>query len=47
MVACEPAEVEELGFGLSPQVEAAVDRAVELVVETVRELQAEPAPTTR
>ena len=41
VVACEPADVEELGFGLSAQVYDAVYRAVELVVETVDELRAE------
>jgi hydrogenase maturation protease len=34
VIACEPAEVEELGWGLSDGVEQAVDRAVELVLET-------------
>jgi hydrogenase maturation protease len=38
VVACEPQEVGEVALGLSPPVAAAVDRAVELVVETVREL---------
>jgi hydrogenase maturation protease len=38
VVACEPAEVEELGFGLSPDVGSAVERAVKLVLETAREL---------
>ncbi len=41
VVACEPADVEDLGFGLSPAVQDAVERAVELVVETVTELRAE------
>jgi hydrogenase maturation protease len=40
VVACEPAEVGELGFGLSEQVQAAVERALDLVAETVGELQA-------
>ena len=40
VIACEPAEVEEMGWGLSEQVEEAVDRAVELVLETVDELLA-------
>jgi hydrogenase maturation protease len=40
VIACEPAEVGELGFGLSEQVQAAVDRALDLVAETVSELQA-------
>ena len=39
VIACEPAEVEELGFGLSEQVQAAVERALDLVAETVGELQ--------
>jgi hydrogenase maturation protease len=43
VVACEPAEVEEMGLGLSPGVATAVDGAVELVVETIGELQADEA----
>jgi hydrogenase maturation protease len=43
VIACEPAEVEEMGWGLSEHVSAAVERAVDLVVETVDELRAEPA----
>lgn len=39
VIACEPDDVEDLGFGLSPEVQAAVDRAVQLVVETVGELR--------
>lgn len=39
VIACEPAEVEELGFGLSAQVSEAVTKAVELVRETVQELR--------
>jgi hydrogenase maturation protease len=39
VVACEPDQVEEVSLGLSPRVEAAVDRAVDLVVETVEELR--------
>ena len=38
VIACEPAEVEEMGWGLSTQVGGAVDRAVQLVLETVDEL---------
>jgi hydrogenase maturation protease len=34
VIACEPADVEEMGFGLSPDVQSAVERAVDLVVET-------------
>ena len=40
VIACEPEDVTELGFGLSEQVQAAVDRAVELVDETIEELRA-------
>ena len=40
VIACEPAEVQEMGWGLSDQVSAAVDRAVQLVVDTVEELRA-------
>jgi hydrogenase maturation protease len=38
VVACEPATVEEMGFGLSKEVEEAVDRAVDLVLETAETL---------
>jgi hydrogenase maturation protease len=38
VIACEPAEVEEMGFGLSADVQAAVERAVELVLETAGQL---------
>ncbi len=41
VVACEPAVVEEHGLGMSPEVEAAVERGVKLVQETVEELRAE------
>ena len=43
VVACEPAEVEEMGLGLSPEVEAAVGRAVDLVLDTIAELQTDAA----
>lgn len=39
VIACEPADVGDVGWGLSDQVAGAVDRAVELVVETVDELR--------
>jgi hydrogenase maturation protease len=39
VIACEPAEVQELGLGLSADVQSAVERAVELVFETVDELR--------
>jgi hydrogenase maturation protease len=40
VIACEPAQVEEMGFGLSLEVQSAVERAVELVLETAEELRA-------
>jgi hydrogenase maturation protease len=39
VIACEPADVEEPGLGLSPEVAAVVARAVELVLETVTSLR--------
>jgi len=35
VIACEPQDVEEMGFGLSPVVDAAVAGAVDLVLSTV------------
>jgi hydrogenase maturation protease len=43
VVACEPADVEEMGLGLSGEVAAAVGSAVEVVARTVEELQADAA----
>jgi hydrogenase maturation protease len=40
VIACEPEEVAEMGWGLSKRVQGAVDRAVGLVLETVEELRA-------
>jgi len=40
VVACEPLHIEEVGIGLSPPVEAVVDRAAEVVEETVAEILA-------
>jgi hydrogenase maturation protease len=40
VIACEPADVEEMGWGLSESVSEAVDRAVDLVLDTVHELRA-------
>jgi hydrogenase maturation protease len=39
VIACEPAVVEEMGWGLSGQVESAVERAADVVVETIAELR--------
>ena len=45
VIACEPGEVEQMGWGLSEHVGQAVQRAVELVLETVDGLLAgDPAP---
>ena len=41
VVACEPEKVEDVGFGLSEAVRGSLSRAVELVLETVADLQAE------
>lgn len=43
IVACEPETVEEMGVGLTPVVEEAVERAVELVLETAKELLTDAA----
>ena len=43
IVACEPQTVEEMGVGLSPVVEEAVDRAVDLVLEQAKELLTDEA----
>jgi len=43
VIACEPAAVEEMGFGLSDEVGEAVDGAVELVLRTVDELRSDAA----
>ena len=40
VVACEPEQVSEMGWGLSERVQDAVGRAVALVLETVEELRA-------
>jgi hydrogenase maturation protease len=43
IVACEPAVVEEMGTTLSAEVQAAVERAVDLVLETIEELRHDAA----
>ena len=43
VIACEPVDVEELGFGLSDEVADAVERAVELVHTALAELRATPS----
>ena len=47
IVACEPGEVEDLGIGLSPALEAAVDQAIALVDDTVDERPAADARALR
>jgi hydrogenase maturation protease len=39
VIGCEPADLEEYGIGLSPEVEAAVETAVALVGEQIEELR--------
>jgi len=46
VIACEPGEIEEMGWGLSEQVRDAVDRAVALVVDTVAELRGGPVASS-
>jgi hydrogenase maturation protease len=41
VVACEPEVVEDVGFGLSDPVSAAIARAADIVLETVAELQSD------
>jgi hydrogenase maturation protease len=43
VIACEPAAVEEMGLGLSPAVEAAVEGAVALVLQTVERMRTDAA----
>jgi hydrogenase maturation protease len=43
VIACEPAEVEEMGLGLSQAVQDAVERAVALVRDTAEELRHDAA----
>jgi Ni,Fe-hydrogenase maturation factor len=39
VVGCEPAIVEEMGMGLSPEVDAVVSKAVDVVIEQIRLLK--------
>jgi hydrogenase maturation protease len=43
VIGCEPGEVDEVGLGLTAPVAAAVERAVELVRETIAELRTDSA----
>jgi hydrogenase maturation protease len=44
VIGCEPAEVEEPGYGLSDAVAAAIDPAIELVLETAKGLECTSSP---
>ena len=44
VVACEPAEVDDVGLGLSDAVTRVLERAADVVLQTAAELQAAPAP---
>ena len=46
VIACEPADVDDVGWGLSDPVKEAVERAIELVVATVDDLRAHTAHAT-
>lgn len=41
VIACEPGEVEEMGWGLTEPVKAAVERAIALVIETIADLRSD------
>ena len=43
VVACEPGPLEDLSVGLTPEVEAVVERAIEVVLEQIAELQTDAA----
>ena len=43
VIGCEPGEVDEVGLGLTPPVEGAVERALTLVGETIDELRTDAA----
>ena len=43
VIGCEPGEVDDVGLGLTPPVEGAVERALELVGETIDELRTDAA----
>ena len=43
VVACEPGPIEDLAVGLSPQVELAVEKAIDVVMTQIAELQTDEA----
>ena len=46
VIGCEPGEVDEVGMGLTPKVEAAMEQALALVLETIEELRTDAAYQT-
>jgi len=46
VIGCEPGEVDEVGLELTPRVEAAVERALDLVRQTIDELRTDAAYET-
>lgn len=43
VIGCEPGDVSDIGMGLSPPVEAAMERALDLVAKTIDELRTDAA----
>jgi hydrogenase maturation protease len=43
VIGCEPGEVDDVGLGLTPAIETAVERALQLVGETIDELRTDAA----
>jgi hydrogenase maturation protease len=43
VIGCEPGEVDDVGYGLTPVIEAAVGRALTLVRQTIDELRTDAA----
>jgi hydrogenase maturation protease len=43
VIGCEPGEVDDVGVGLTPAIEGAVERALEVVSETLEELRTDAA----
>jgi hydrogenase maturation protease len=43
VIGCEPGEVDQVGLGLTPAVEAAVEGALKLVLDTIDELRTDAA----
>jgi hydrogenase maturation protease len=43
VIGCEPGEVDDVGVGMTPAIEGAVERALQLVAETLEELRTDAA----